>query len=210
MFQAPDPFIQTLEDHILHCPIPFKLRHCQIIFRIIAPDTGKGAMLNIRNRQVETQLKLVVQRNRIVCPAVCFVVCTALTLQNSRFTVTRPLESAVEVGQCIRMIRVLIKACVFVDMVSGLLCIPIGCNRLQKMAHLKLICVGLLRRLHSSLLDEPQFQRRGPGGYSEDRCHITAADGVWDITFRAVHTALKPPFITHSCGIAEHNGSCHQ
>ena len=120
-------------------------------------------MLNIRNRQVETQLKLIVKRNCVICPTVCLVVGTALTLQNSRLTVTCPLKPAVKIGQCVRMICVLIKAGVFINMVSGLLFIPVSCNGFQEMAHLKLISIGFLGGLHSSLLDHPQFQRRGPG-----------------------------------------------
>ena len=65
-------------------------------------------MLNIRNRQVETQLKLIVKRNCVICPTVCLVVGTALSLQNSRLTGTCPLKPAVKIGQCVRMICVLI------------------------------------------------------------------------------------------------------
>ena len=78
--KAPDPFIQTLKDHVLHSRVALDFRHCQISFGIIAPDTGKGTMLNIGHRQIETQLELVIQGHRIIHPAVSFMVCTALAL----------------------------------------------------------------------------------------------------------------------------------
>uniref|UniRef100_UPI0040566C5F hypothetical protein n=1 Tax=Acetatifactor sp. TaxID=1872090 RepID=UPI0040566C5F len=74
----PDPFVQSLKDHILHCSVPFNLRHCQINFGIISPDTGEGTMLNIRYRKIKPKLQLIINWNGIICPTVSFVIGTAL------------------------------------------------------------------------------------------------------------------------------------
>lgn len=160
-------------------------------------------MLHIRHRQVEPQLQLVVDGNRIVGPAVSFVVGTALALQNSRLSVRGSLKPPVKIGQCVGMICVLVQPGVLVDVVSGFVGVPVSGNGFQQVAHLQLVGIGFLGRLHTAFFDHPKLQRRCPGRYTENCRHIASADSVRNVAFGAMHPALQPSVIAHSGGVAQ-------
>ena len=203
MLQAPDPLVQTLKNHIFHGSVPFDLGHCQINFGIVSPNAGKCAMLYVCYGQIKAKLQFIINWNSIIRPTVSFVISTAFAFENARLAVSLPFKTPVKIGQSVRMICMLIESGIFIDVVTGLMRIPVSGNRFQKVSHLKLICIGFFRRFHAAFFDKPQLQRCCPGRYTENGCDITASDGIRDIPFRAVHTAFEPPIVAHTGGITQ-------
>ena len=203
MLQAPDPFIQALEDHILFCPIAGKRWHCQIVFRIVPPDRRECADLHIRYRQIEPKLQLIVDRKCALGPVPSFVVGAAFAFQNAGCIILLTHEAAVKVRKRPRMIRMLIQIGVIIDHIAGFLLIPIGGNRLQKMTHHQLVLIGLYRCLHPPLFNHPQFQRCCPWRNAKNGSYITSADGIRYRSFRAVGTAFQPTLVGHTGGITQ-------
>ena len=202
MLKAPYPFVETLENHIFLGFIPGDIRNCQVVVRVVSPDCGERTDVDISNGQVETQLQFIVQRNGTIAPLACFMIGTAFALQDTGLSVRGTLKTPIEVGKRIRMVCVLVQVRVLIHAVSGFLGIPMCCDRFKQMPHLKLIGVAFCWRLHPSLFDHPQLQRRCPRGDPEDGCHITAADCIRDFTGRSVHTGRQPLGVGHSGSIA--------
>ena len=202
MLKAPYPFIKTLEDHIFLGFIPGDIRNRQVVIRVVTPDGRESTDFNVSHSQIKSKLQLIVQRNGTIVPLACFMIGAALALQDAWFSVRGTLKTPIEVGKRIRMVCVLVQVRVLIHAVPGFLGIPMRCDRFKQMPHFKLIGVAFCRRLHPSLFDHPQFQRRCPRGDPEDGCHITAADCIRDFTGRSVHTGRQPLGVGHSGSIA--------
>ena len=155
MLQAPNPFLKPLEDHILLGSVTGKRRHCQIMFRIVSPNSRKRANLHIRHSQIEAKLQLIVDGIGIVSPISGFVIGAAFALQNAGSIVLLTGKAAVKVRKSPRVICVLIHIGIVIDRIAGFLLIPIGRDRFQKMTHHQLLLIGFHRRLHPSLFDHP-------------------------------------------------------
>ena len=210
MLQAPDPLLQALKNHVLFRFIPDDFRHGQVRFRVVAPNTGKGAVLHIQHCQVKPQLQLVIEGNGIVCPVLRFVVGAAFALQDSRLPIFLAGVPPVNVGQGIGVVSMLVQESVVRDQVSRLLLKPVGGDGLQQVAHLQLVLVAFDRGFPPSFLGEPQLQGRGPGGQAKDGGHIAAPYGVGDVPFRPMGPALQPAVVGHTGAVAENDGRRHQ
>ena len=126
MLQAPDPLLQALKNHVLFRLIPDDFRHGQVRFRVVAPNTGKGAVLHIQYCQVKAQLQLVIEGDGVVRPILRFVVGAAFALQDSRLPIFLAGVPPVNVGQGIGVVSMLVQVGVICDQVSRLLLKPVG------------------------------------------------------------------------------------
>ena len=126
MLQAPNPLLQAVEDHVFFRFIPDDFRHGQICPGVVAPNTGKGAVLHIQYCQVKAQLQLVIEGDGVVRPILRFVVGAAFALQDSRLPIFLAGVPPVNVGQGIGVVSMLVQVGVICDQVSRLLLKPVG------------------------------------------------------------------------------------
>ena len=103
----------------------------------------------------------------------------------------------------------LIKVRIHCNDIAGLLGVPMSRNRFEQMSHFQLICICLLRWLHTPFFNVPELQRRSPRRNTENCRNITAADRIRNLTVRTVHTSFQPLLVGHACGIAKNNRCCH-
>ena len=209
MPQAPDPSVQLLKNNVLLGLNPFNVRRGQVILRIVAPKSRESSVLFVQDCKIIAQLQLVVDGDGSVSPICRFVVGQRFALQDAALTIFSPRVAPVNIGKRVLQRGVLIEIVVVRDGVSRPLGVEVSGNRLQHVSHGQLVGVRRRFRLHAPLFHHPKFQGRRPRGKAENRCDITAANGIFNIALRTVFPAFEPHLIGHPRTIAEYIGRGH-